>query len=190
MSSSTLREGWYALHVRPRAERVVSQFLEEKGYEPFLPVYASHRRWSDRVKVVHQPLFPTYLFCRVTGDSIGRIVGTPGVIRLVGAAGTPIQIDDAEIDALKLVVASSLTVEPWPFLSVGQKVTITTGPLAGIEGLLVRFASRERLVVSVSLLQRSVAIVVESSWVEPSGTRQGARAIAAATSRMDRMAGV
>ncbi len=165
----TLNDGWYALHVRPRAERTVARFLEEKGYDLFLPLYKSRRRWSDRVKEIEQPLFPNYLFCRITASSAGRIVGTPGVIRIVGAANAPIEVDECEIDALRLVVAAQMRVEPWPFLRVGQKVAITMGPLTGLEGLLVRIASRERLVLSVSLLQRSVAVEIDGAWVEPVG---------------------
>jgi transcription antitermination factor NusG len=141
--------------------------LGEKGYELFLPTYLSRRRWSDRVKQIEMPLFPGYLFCRVTPESSGRIVMTPGVIRFVGIGNSPLPIDDQEIDALRMVVESEFKVEPWPFLRVGQTVRIETGPLTGLTGLLVRVANQHRVVVSVSLLQRSVAVEIDSVSVTP-----------------------
>jgi len=163
----TLREGWYALHVKSHAERSVARALAERGYEHFLPLSACRRRWSDRMKVVELPLFPNYLFSRITASSAGRVIDTPGVIRIVGAANVPLPIEDEEIAALKQIVASNLSAEPWPFLHVGQPVTITAGPLSGLSGVLVRVASRDRLVVSVSLLQRSVAVAIDEAWVAP-----------------------
>lgn len=160
-------ECWYALYVRPRAERMVAQILQEKGYDLFLPTHRCRRRWADRVKELDMPLFPGYVFCRVTAASSGRIVTTQGVIRIVGIGNAPIPIDDGEIEALRTVVSSSLSVEPWPFLRVGQKVRIEVGPLSGLEGVVVRFASRARLVLSISLLQRSVAVEMDGSWVTP-----------------------
>jgi transcription antitermination factor NusG len=162
----SLREGWYALHVKSHAERSVARVLAEKGYEHFLPLYTCRRRWSDRVKMIELPLFPNYLFSRITATSVGRVIDTPGVMRIVGAANVPLPIDDSEIEALKQIVASRLAAEPWPFLHIGQSVAITAGPLSGLRGVLVRVASRDRLVVSVSLLQRSVAVEIDEAWVE------------------------
>src|SRR5262245_8410709 len=135
----TLNECWYALYVRPRAERMVAMMLEEKGYELFLPTHTCRRRWADRVKDLQLPLFPGYLFCRVTPTSAGRIVTTHGVIRIVGSASAPIPVDDEEIETLRAVVKSRLHIEPWPYLRVGQKVRIESGPLAGLQGVLIRF---------------------------------------------------
>jgi transcription termination/antitermination protein NusG len=162
-----LNESWYALHVRPRAERMVSQMLGDKGYEPFLPTYVSRRRWSDRVKELDMPLFPGYLFCRVTPSSAGRIVTTQGVIRIVGAPGAPMPVDDDEIDALRTVVESRLHLEPWPYLRVGQRVRIDAGPLCGLHGVLIRISDQQRFVVSVSLLQRSVSVEVDALSITP-----------------------
>lgn len=160
-------ECWYALHVRPRAERMVAEMLREKGYEPFLPTHVSRRRWSDRVKELDMPLFPGYLFCRVTPSSAGPIVTTQGVLRIVGAPGAPLPVDDAEIDALRTVVESRLRLEPWPYLRVGQRVRIEAGPLRGLHGVLVRVSDQQRLVVSVSLLQRSVAVEIDGLSIAP-----------------------
>jgi transcription antitermination factor NusG len=157
---------WYALRVRPRTEKAVSESLQNKGYEVFLPFHRQRRRWSDRVVDIHLPLFPGYLFARF--DVLRRlpILKTPGVMFVVGIGNVPAPIDDVEIDALQIVVKSHLELQPWPFLRVGQRVRIISGPLADAEGILTAVKSRSRLVVSINLLQRSVAVEVaqECAW--------------------------
>src|SRR5262245_37482051 len=127
-----LESGWYAVHVRPKCERLVADLLAAKAYETFLPLYLEHRHWSDRIKAVELPLIPSYVFCRVTAETVGRIVTTPHVIRIVGAGRLPIAIDAQEIDALQRIDAHRLRAEPWPFLRAGQLVEITDGPLGGV----------------------------------------------------------
>jgi transcription antitermination factor NusG len=105
--------------------------------------------------------------CRVTPSSAGRIVTTQGVIRIVGAPGTPMPVEDDEIDALRAVVGSRLRLEPWPYLRVGQRVRIEAGPLRGLHGVLVNVSDQQRLVVSVSLLQRSVAVEIDGLSITP-----------------------
>jgi transcription antitermination factor NusG len=156
---------WFALQVRPRAEKVVASLLQFKGYEEFLPVYRARRRWSDRVKEVEVPLFPGYVFVRFNLLTGPPIVTTPGVIRIVGHGNLPIAIDDEEISTLKILVRSGVAPEPWPFVSVGQRVHIASGPLRGMKGIVTRLTNRCRIVVSVSLLQRSVAAEIDESWV-------------------------
>lgn len=163
---------WFAIQTRPRHEKTVAQQLASKGYAPFLPCYRARRRWSDRMRIVELPLFDGYVFCHTGVQHSSRIVTTHGVIRLVGIAGVPVPIDDAEIAALQRIVASTLTVEPWPLLRVGQRVRIECGCLSGIEGLLEDVRGRRRLVVSVSLLQRSVAVELDRASVVPLETRR------------------
>lgn len=163
----TLNESWYAVHVKPRSELSVARHLDAKGYEQFVPLYRSRRRWADRVKELEQPLFPQYVFCRTTINASGRIVSTLGVIRLVGVGNMPIAIDDHEIEALQVIVKTRLRAEPWPYLHVGQRVELATGPLKGVQGVLTRFANRDRLIVSISLLQRSVSVEVSGHDVTP-----------------------
>ena len=167
---STSLEGalpWFALQVRTRFEKNVASFLSGKGYEWFLPTYPSRRRWSDRVKELDLPLFPGYLFCRFNPLERLPILKTPGLISIVGTAGTPTSVDASEIAALRTLVDSDLPRQPWPFLKVGQRVRIECGALAGLEGILLQVKGRDRIILSVSLLQRSVAAEIESSWVTP-----------------------
>jgi transcription antitermination factor NusG len=155
---------WYALQIRAGLEKTASAGLRGKGYEEFLPLYLARRRWSDRVREVEVPLFPGYLFCRFDPfDRLVPVLTTPGVICTVSAGRTPIAVAEAEIEAVRRVVHSGLAAEPWPFLSAGCLVAIERGPLAGLEGVLTKFAGGHRLVVSVNLLQRAVAVQIDGA---------------------------
>jgi len=158
---------WFALHVKPRHERAVVRGLENKGFEHFLPLYQARRRWSDRYKTVALPLFPGYVFSRFEPQCRVPILTVPGVLRIVGAGRTPLPVEDSEIAALQSIVKSGLPAHPWPFLKAGQAVSIEGGPLCGLTGILLDFKGSQRLIVSVTLLQRSVAVEIESDWVMP-----------------------
>ena len=160
---------WYALQVRPRYEKVVASTLLSKGYEGFLPLYSQRRRWSDRMKEIHLPLFPGYLFCRFDMNHRLPILVTPGFIRIVGIGKTPYPVDEHEIQALQSIVLSNLQTEPWSYISTGQRVRIELGALAGVEGIFIGFKGSSKIVVSVSLLNRSVAVEIDESWVVPIG---------------------
>jgi transcription antitermination factor NusG len=162
---------WFALQVRSRYEKNVANFLDGKGYEWFLPTYKSHRRWSDRIKELELPLFPGYLFCRFNPQDRLPILKTPGMISIVGTAKVPTAVDETEIVALRTLVNSGVSRQPWPFLQIGQRVRIEHGSLAGLEGILIQQKRADRLVLSVSLLQRSVAAEIDSSWVVPIHSR-------------------
>lgn len=166
MTTPTQRFFWFALQVRTRHESGVAGFLEGKGYEFFLPQYTCRKRWSDRVKKVETPLFPGYLFCRFDPEDRLPILKTPGVIQIAGYNRLPVPIEVSEIQAIQALVASGLPSQPWPFLAVGDRVRIETGPLRGYEGLLVEFKGNHRLVLSISLLHRSVAVEIDSASVE------------------------
>jgi transcription antitermination factor NusG len=169
---------WYAIQIQARLGSIASATLRGKGYEEFLPLYRSRRRWSDRIKQLDLPLFPGYLFCRLDpSDRLMPILTAPGVIGIVGAGKTPIPVDDEEIEAIRAVLRSGLVVQPWPFLRVGSKVYIGGGPLAGVEGIITNTDKVYRLIVSVNLLQRSVAVEIDREWACPSPERIGPRAV-------------
>jgi transcription antitermination factor NusG len=156
---------WFALQVRARYEQGVADHLEGKGYELFLPLYKCRKRWSDRVKEVEAPLFPGYLFCRLNPQDRLPILKTPGMIQIVGSNRTPTAVDEHEIQAIQRMLASGIPNQPWPFLATGDPVRIESGPLRGLEGILVEFKGNHRLVLSVTLLQRSVAVEIDSAFV-------------------------
>lgn len=158
---------WFALRVKSRAEKIVATIARNKGFEEFLPLYQSRRRWSDRFKSVELPLFPGYVFCRLNPEFRLPLLTIPGVLSFVGIGKTPVPIDEAEIAAIRTAIGAGLSAEPYPFLEVGQKVRLAEGPLAGLEGLLVEVRKQQRLAVSVSLLKRSVAVEIDRHWVRP-----------------------
>ena len=158
---------WFAVRVKPQAERTVSAMARYKGIEEFLPLYKARRRWSDRFKWIELPLFPGYVFCRLAGESRLPILTIPGVLHFVGVGKIPVPIDDAEIAAIQASTQSGLVAEPWPFLNVGERVRIQEGPLSGVEGILLEVKNKQRVIVSVSLLKRSMAIEIERHWARP-----------------------
>ena len=156
---------WYALQCWVRKEGMIASRLEGQGFECFLPKYKSIREWSDRKKEVEQPLFPGYVFCRFEYSQRRPVVVTPGVLQVVGCGRAPVPVENREMEALQLAVSSQVQSQPWPYLEMGERVRIHTGKLAGLEGILVNFKGNHRVVLSVSLLQRSVALEVDLAWV-------------------------
>lgn len=145
----------------------MSRLLRAKGVEEYLPAYRTRRVWSDRVRELELPLFPGYVFCHISLDARAVVLATSGVVTMVGDRDRPLPINDSELAAVRKMVASKAAVEPWPFLRVGQRVRVLRGPLAGIEGILLQVKSSYRLVVSITLLGRSVASEIDSAFVKP-----------------------
>ena len=166
-NSETPKLPWFAIQVRSRYENLVAAFLNGKGYESFLPKYWRRRQWSDRIKKVELPLFPGYLFCRFNPQHRLPILQAPGLISIVGIAKVPVPIGEVEIEALRMLVSAGLSHQPWPYVRVGQRVRIEHGVLCGLEGILQSFKGHHRIVVSVSLLQRSVAAEIDAAWIVP-----------------------
>ncbi len=158
---------WYAVYVKTHHEKLVAASLRGKGYAEFLPLYRSRHRSAGRFQDVDLPLFPNYVFCRFRGDRRTPILSTPGVFHIVSLAGIPAPVDEAEIAVLLRIANSGLCARPWPFLKVGDRVRIEEGPLRGTQGILEASQGETRLIVSVTLLQRSVAVSVDRIWVRP-----------------------
>ena len=159
---------WFAVHVRPRHERTAETALSNKGLQCFLPVYPSRRRWSDRSKNLLLPLFPGYLFCRLETRDRLRVETTPSVLTIVGSAGRPLPVPEAEVSAIQALLASGRPVLPHPYVHEGDFVYIHRGPLQGLEGILLQVKNIWRVVVSVTILQRSVSVEVDRDCVSPS----------------------
>jgi len=158
--------GWLAIHTRHQHEKMVARSLAFKGFEVFLPLYTRIRQWSDRTKELSAPLFPGYVFLRGHLEQEIRILTTPGVLGLVGFGGVPAIIPEVEIEAVRQAIARRVQVEPYPFLKCGDWVRVKSGPLEGLEGILVRYKRQFRLVLSVQLIQKSVAVEVDVWMVE------------------------
>ena len=167
METENISYPWFALRVRSRYEHTVARHLKGRGYESLLPLYKCRHRWSDRFKEIDLPLFPGYVFCQFCPLNRLPILSIPGVVHIVGVGKTPVPIDESEIAAIQATVKSGLPRQPWPFLEIGHRVRIEYGPLCGVQGILLGFRGHQRLVLSVTLLQRSVAVQIDEAWVQP-----------------------
>jgi len=161
------RGRWYALYVRSRHEKIVESGLRGKGYDAFSPFYRTKRKRVDRIASIDVPLFPGYVFCHFDSNKRLPILTTPGIVRVAGPRNRPEPVDDHEIASIRTIALSGRPVEPWPFLTSGQRIRLQGGPLMGAEGIFLRVKNEYHLVVSITLLQRAVSVVVEKDAVEP-----------------------
>jgi transcription antitermination factor NusG len=188
-STISVRQGtrvsWYALQVNCRKEPSIASQIEGRGFECFVPTYKSLRKWSDRTKEINQALFPGYLFCRFEYQERQPIITTAGVVQVVGNGRVAIPIPDTEIEALQVAVSSGIPAQPWPYLKTGELVRVNYGHLSGLEGILVNFKGNHRVVLSVTLLQRSLALEVDLSWVSAVAPQRQERVPAAANRARD-----
>lgn len=163
---------WYAIRTKSRFEKTVAMSVRAKGYEVLLPLYRDPRRWGGRNCEVELPLFSGYVFASFDPRRRLPILQTPGVVQIVGAQEGPWPMDSREIENIGRVVELNILATPWPFLSPGEVVEITRGPLAGIQGTFVRRKNGHRLILSVSLLQRAIAVEVDVSITKPRSLRR------------------
>ena len=172
LNSSSLVEGfdrpeWYAVYTNARHEKRVVEYLGGRLVECYLPLYKSVRRWQDRRKEIELPLFPGYVFVKIAYRSRLQVLTAPGVVQIVSFDGKPAPIRENEIEALRHGLPCTTSFEPHPYLTVGKHVRVRSGPLSGMEGILIRRKDGFRLVLSIELIMRSVAIEVDEADVEP-----------------------
>ncbi len=160
---------WHALYTRHQHEKRVAETLSRKGYDVFLPLYSAMHRWRDRSKRLRLPLFPSYVFIRGRLDRELEILGTPGIIHIVGWSGRPAIVPEEQIDAVRRIVEGPFPADPFPFLQNGERVRVKAGPLFGIEGILIRKKGVSRFVVSMEMLGRSAAVEIDLSSIERIG---------------------
>ena len=157
---------WYALYTAPRHEKFVADQINRRGISCFLPLYRSVRRWKDRRKELAMVLFPGYVFVRVAPQDRLPVLQLPGVVRLVTFNGRPVALPEQEIELLRSRLSGTRVMEPHPYLRVGRRIRVRRGPLQGLEGIIVRMKDRCRLVFSIDLIMRSVAVEVDEDEVE------------------------
>jgi transcriptional antiterminator NusG len=157
---------WFALRVKSRHEKAVAYSLRQKKFEVFLPLYQARHRWKDRVTTVDLPLFSNYVFCQFEPVRKVDLLRTPGLWEIVSCGHQPVELLRSEIEAIQRILTCGMNVEPCHYLLVGDSVRIVAGPLRGVEGLVTDMSNRPTLVVSVSLLQRSVGVEVDLDWLE------------------------
>jgi transcription antitermination factor NusG len=169
-SADALRQGsegnWYALYTCPRHEKRLAEQMERRSISCFLPLYRSVRRWKDRRKELALALFPGYVFVRIALENRLRVLELPGAVRLVSVNGKPVALSAKEIEALQVRMASADGIEPHPYLREGRRVRVRSGVMQGLEGIIVRRKDRCRVVFSIDLIMRSVAIEVDEADLE------------------------
>ncbi|SRR6266478_3198701 len=172
-----VEQRWYAAYTSANHEKRVAEQLGVRSVEHFLPLYESVRRWKDRRIKLQLPLFPGYVFVRLALRDRLQVLQVPGVAKLVGFNGAPAALPSEEIEALRASMANGVHAEPHPYLTIGRRVRVRAGSLAGLEGILVRRKNRARFVISLDLIQRSVAVEVDGSEVEQCGENPSPRAL-------------
>lgn len=159
---------WYAVHTRSRHEKQVDLFLRERGIETFLPLIQTLSRRRDRKKYVNIPLFPGYLFVCTEKERLYDVKYTRGVTRIIGTdMDTPTPIPDKQILDIKSIMESDVKLDPFPYLKKGRTVRVKSGPLKGLEGILVERKGHYKLVIRIDLLQKGAAAEVYISDIEP-----------------------
>jgi transcription antitermination factor NusG len=166
-ATNYLAKHWYAAHTRANHEKRVAEQLDRRAVEHFLPLYQSVRKWADRRKRLQVPLFPGYVFVRLPLQERMRVLEIPSVARLVGFEHLPAALPDDEVEALRHGLTGQLRAVPHPYLNVGCRVRIIRGPLEGCKGILLRSKSDFRVVLSVDLILRSVAVEVGAEDIVP-----------------------
>lgn len=164
--SESMSLGWYAVYTRHQHEKSAADWLSRKGFEVLLPLYHSENRWSDRKKVVSLPLFPNYLFVEADLERRLDVLRSPGVCWFVGNSSGPAAITPDQIETVRKLAEFPTQVEPHPYLECGTDVRVRKGPLAGLSGVLVRIKNKQRVVISLTLLQKAAAVEVDGSNLE------------------------
>jgi transcription termination/antitermination protein NusG len=157
---------WYGIRTKSNFERTAALSLEGKGFETFLPTYRAHHGRAKRTTSIERVLFPGYVFCLFDATTLLPIVSTPGVVSIVGFGNGPAPIDNSELESIRNTLVAGIAVDPCDYLKEGQRVRIKRGPLQNVEGFLLRRRTEWRVVISVTLLQRSVSLEVERDWIE------------------------
>jgi transcription antitermination factor NusG len=158
---------WCAVYTRHQHEKSIGEMLRAKGFEVFLPLYESTRRWKDRRKILSLPLFPCYVFVRGAHERRLPVLTTPGVHMIISRGERVATVPDEEIEAIRKAVEGPLSVEPHPFLRCGERVRVMRGSLEGVEGVLTRKKNLYRLVLSVEMLAQSVSVEIDALDVVP-----------------------
>lgn len=160
---------WHALYTRHQHEKSIALLLSNTGHEVFLPTYTATRKSRERTKHLCLPLFPCYVFLRGGLDRRIEILTTPGVFAIVAWGGKPAVVPDEQIAAVRQMVESAISVEPYPYLECGDRVRVASGALRGMEGILIRKKNLFRLIVSFEMLGRSAAVEIDISCLEAPG---------------------
>ena len=186
--SRSVRHPWYGIRTRSNQEKIVATCLDSKGFEQYLPTHRVRRRWSDRRVEKDVPLFAGYVFCRFEARQRLPILTTPGVVSVVGFGNEPVAIPEPEIEAIQTILASGFFAEPCNYFHEGQRVCVMHGVLEGLQGILIRKKNEWRVVVSVTTLQRSIAVEIDRDCLDPLPHDSATKPSPAALPRLSKLA--
>jgi transcription antitermination factor NusG len=158
---------WYAAYTWARHEKRVAEQMRQRRLSSFLPLYRSIHRWKDRRKEIELALFPSYVFVQLVLKDRVRVLEIPGVVHIVSVRGTPVPLAEQEIESLRRGMDGNLKMEPHPYLQAGRRARVRSGPLTGLEGILLRRKDGLRLVLSIEILMRAVAVEIDEADVRP-----------------------
>jgi transcription antitermination factor NusG len=167
MAPAFLEPRWYAAYTSANHEKRVAEQLALRSVEHYLPLYASVRQWKDRKTKLQLPLFAGYVFVRLALRDRLQVLQAPGVVRLVGFNGLPCALAEEDINAIQKCLDGGCRVEPHPYLQVGRRARVRSGPLQGMEGIILRRKNNTRFVLSFELIMRSVAVEIDGMELEP-----------------------
>ncbi len=179
-----LEPRWYAIYTSANHERRVAEQLGVREVEHLLPLYASVRRWKDRRVTLQLPLFPGYVFVRFALRNRFQVLQIPGVVHLVSFGGHPSPLQEEDICAIQNCLSHGNRVEPHPYLQAGRRARVRSGPLQGLEGIILRRKNRTRLILSFDLIMRSVAVEIDEIDLVPANGPISSMAEDAASPRM------
>lgn len=157
---------WYALYTKSRHEKYIEKRLKEKNIECFLPVKTVQRNWKDRKKNVDFPLFPGYLFTKISLEEKNAVLDNKGAVCLVGNP-QPVSIPDEQIESVKIFIDNNIAFDPYPELQKGTEIIVKNGPLKGVCGILVEKKTTYRLVVNLDIINQSISTEIDVADIEP-----------------------
>ena len=160
---------WYALYTRSRFELKSASLLHSKNIEAYVPVRRVVKQWSDRKKLIDEPVIPSYVFVRILPEQYNQVLDTDGIVRYVFFCGKPAIIPDNQIHVLKAVMGADVEVDCVSgILHPGTQVRVNAGPLCGLEGELIRVAGKHKVIVRLESMQQALMITLSPSLLEPS----------------------
>jgi len=158
---------WCAVYTYPRHEKSVAEQLKTKSLEAFLPTYATRSRWKDRSVQICRPLFPGYVFTRISLEDRIKVITVPSVVRILSFNGRPADVSDQEIESIRLCLGGGANLEAHPFPEIGESVRVCSGAFEGVEGVVVNSKDKCKVIVSISLIHQSVALEIDAKHLEP-----------------------
>ncbi|WP_343674170.1 UpxY family transcription antiterminator [Chitinophaga sp.] len=166
MSTCFPRQNWFVLYTRPKFEKRIAEQISKLNYESFLPIRTCFRKWSDRVKRIEEPLFPNYVFVRITSNDSFKLLSVSGVVKLITCEGKPVSVSESEIEIIKKIAVTNPAVTSENLETVGEKVRVISGAFVGMEGELIRKVGKSRLLIRLPAIDHALSVEIDMQALE------------------------